>query len=87
MAAFIDAETASQEIARVRIIMTLRIVGSAPLGLTAGQCWLTFGSLKGCAAELGKIVKKYPIWNACHSFFNEGDSPGLSPMATGVQLT
>ena len=77
MLAFNVAETASAERARVTIIMILRIVGSAPLGLTAGQCWLTFGSLKCCADELAKIVKKYPIWNACYSFFNEGDTPGL----------
>jgi hypothetical protein len=77
MLAFRVAETASAEIARVTIMMTLRIVGGAPLGLTAGQCWLTFGSVKGCSPGLAKIVKKYPIWNACYSFFNEGGTPGL----------
>jgi hypothetical protein len=77
MAAFIDAETASQEIARVTIIMILRIVVVLLWVLTAGQCWLTFRSLETQSAELGKIVKKYPIWNACYSFFNEGDTPGL----------
>jgi hypothetical protein len=36
MAAFIVAETAIQEIARVTIIMILRIVGSTPLFF---DCW------------------------------------------------
>jgi hypothetical protein len=75
--AFIVAETAIQEIARVTIIMILRIVVVLLWVLTAGQCWLTFRSLGAYSAQLAKIVKKYPIWNACHAFFNEGDSPVL----------
>jgi hypothetical protein len=75
MAAFIVAETAIQEIARVTIIMILRIVVLLLWVLTAGQHWLTIRSLKDWPAEFDKILKKYPIWNACNSFFNEGYTP------------
>lgn len=63
MPAFTVAETASQEMARVTIMMILRIVVLLLWVLPAGQRWLTIGSLKGLSADFAKILKKYPIWN------------------------
>ena len=48
------AETASQEIARVTIIMILRIVGSAPLGF---DCWSVLADIWQFRSILGSIGK------------------------------
>jgi hypothetical protein len=50
--AFSDAETASQEIASVTIIMILRIVGSAPLGF---DCWSVLADILQFKGTLGTI--------------------------------
>ena len=52
MPAFTVAETASQEIARVTIMMTLRIVGSAPLGF---DCWSVLADIWQFRSLLGRI--------------------------------
>ena len=48
------AETASQEIARVTIIMILRIVGSAPLGF---DCWSVLADISQFKSTVGRIGK------------------------------
>lgn len=51
--AFIVAETASQEIARVTIIMILRIVGSAPWGFF--DCWSVLADIWQFKSTVGRI--------------------------------
>jgi hypothetical protein len=52
MLALTVAETAIQEIARVTIIMILRIVGSAPLGF---DCWSVLADIWQFRSTVGRI--------------------------------